>query len=453
MTAAPSVVCGLHPVTAPPAGRNLLSGRWVGRRLLSCATVLLALAACGRGAGVGERASDAVATVDSTVGVQRATDTVEALGDTAGRTTAPPTSAAGTTADTADAARASEVSLVPTLDSLRLEVRRLSAMVESSTRSVDSVLALSRVDSAAGAGGTTDSAIAQGGRVLQGAAETAKSYGLRAFWAMIVLILTFFVVQGTAYALNALSERSAERRLFFKRIVPIARIVLWAFAIYFVIRVVFAVDARGLLAAAAAVGVAIGFAAQDILKNIFGGLVIVFDQPFQVGDKIQVGNSYGEVVSIGLRSTRIVTPDDSLVSVPNSQIVDTQVSSANSGALDCQVVTDLYLPGFVDEAEAKRIAYQAAASSKYVYLQKPIVVLVKDEFKETFLTHLKVKAYVLDARYEFVFMSDVTERARAEFRRHGLLTPTDGARAWVNLAGAGDAVEGASAPGDAGGRR
>ena len=342
---------------------------------------------------------------------------------------------------------------MPTLDSLRLEVRRLSAMVESSTRSVDSVLALSRVDSAAGSSETTDSVIAQGGRVLQGAAETAKSYGLRAFWAMIVLILTFFVVQGTAYALNALSERSAERRLFFKRIVPIARIVLWAFAIYFVIRVVFAVDARGLLAAAAAVGVAIGFAAQDILKNIFGGLVIVFDQPFQVGDKIQVGNSYGEVVSIGLRSTRIVTPDDSLVSVPNSQVVDTQVSSANSGALDCQVVTDLYLPGFVDEAEAKRIAYQAAASSKYVYLQKPIVVLVKDEFKETFLTHLKVKAYVLDARYEFVFMSDVTERARAEFRRHGLLTPTDGARAWVNLAGAGDAVEGASAPGDAGGRR
>jgi len=162
-----------------------------------------------------------------------------------------------------------------------------------------------------------------------------------------------------------------------------------------------------------------------------------------------VGDSYGEVVSIGLRSTRIVTPDDSLVSVPNSQIVDTQVSSANSGALDCQVVTDLYLPGFIDEAKAKRIAHQAAASSKYVYLQKPIVVLVKDEFKETFLTHLKVKAYVLDARYEFAFMSDVTERARSEFRKHGLLTPMDGARAWVNLAGTGGGDDSVPDSGDA----
>lgn len=331
------------------------------------------------------------------------------------------------------------------LDSLRVEVRRLSESVATSTRSMDSVLELLRRPGAtslpaaatrgapAGFGGS--SSAEGGGRVLQDAAQTARSYGLRAFWALVVLALTFFVVRATAYVFDTLSERSAERRLFFKRIVPISRIVLWMFSVYFVVRVVFAVDARGLLAAAAAVGVAIGFAAQDILKNIFGGLVIVFDQPFQVGDKIQVGSSYGEVVSIGLRSTRVVTPEDSLVSVPNSEIVASQVSSANSGALDCQVVTDLYLPGFVDEAKAKRIAYQAAASSQYIHLRKPIVVLVKDEFKETFITHLKVKAYVLDARYEFLFMSDVTERARAEFRRQGLFTRSDGARAWVNLGG------------------
>ncbi len=423
--------------------------RWAPVKTLAALTTLLVtLAACG--GDVGSRGN-------------AATDTVAAPGAPDARTVSPPDSGPGVTdsagqATGATAARpdssvdtttASTVPPPSTLDSLRLEILRLSAMVQASTRATDSVLAVLRTDApATTAAGDTGSVAAQSAGVLQDAAETAKSYGLRAFGAMIVLMLTFFVVRATAYALNALSERSAERRLFFKRLVPIARIVLWTFAVYFVIRVVFAVDARGLLAAAAAVGVAIGFAAQDIVKNIFGGLVIVFDQPFQVGDKIQVGNSYGEVVSIGLRSTRIVTPDDSLVSVPNSQIVDTQVSSANSGALDCQVVTDLYLPGFVDEAKAKRIAYQAAASSQYVYLKKPIVVLVKDEFKETFLTHLKVKAYVLDARYEFVFMSDVTERARAEFRKAGLLTPADGARAWVNLAGAADA--GAPVPEDAG---
>jgi hypothetical protein len=87
----------------------------------------------------------------------------------------------------------------------------------------------------------------------------------------------------------------------------------------------------------------------------------------------------------------------------------------------------------VDESQAKKIAFDAAASSKYVYLNKPIVVLVKDEFDETFLTHLKVKAYVLDPRYEFLFMSDVTERARKGFRRAGLLGPMHGVRAYVDL--------------------
>lgn len=270
---------------------------------------------------------------------------------------------------------------------------------------------------------------------LEATGEAVQSIGLRSIMAVLVLVLTFFLVRGVGYVLESLAERNAHRRLFFKRLLPILRIATWALAIYVVLGGIFNLSTTNLITAAAAIGLAVGFAAQDILKNIFGGLVIVFDQPFQVGDKISVGGTYGEVVSIGLRSTRITTPDDNLVSVPNAQVVDGQVSNANAGALDCQVVTDLYLPGWVDETRAKQIAYDAAASSPYAYLEKPIVVIVKDEFKETFVTHLKVKAYVLDTRYEFLLASDITERARRAFREAGLLTPMHGARAYVDLTG------------------
>jgi small-conductance mechanosensitive channel len=194
-------------------------------------------------------------------------------------------------------------------------------------------------------------------------------------------------------------------------------------ALYVVLRGIFDVDAQGLFAAAAAIGVAVGFAAQDLLKNIFGGLVILFDQSFQVGDKIQVGGTYGEVTSIGLRSTRIVTPDDNLVTVPNAQVADDQVSNANAGELHCQVGTDLYLPGDVDEGRAKALAYQAAVSSSYVHLEKPVVVLVQDDYDEGHLVQLTVKAYVIDTRYEALLASDITERARRAFRAEGLLPP------------------------------
>ncbi len=215
------------------------------------------------------------------------------------------------------------------------------------------------------------------GRRVQETAQDVRHFTLRAIWAAILLIAALFFIQGAVWLLGVLSERSAKRRLLFKRLIPIVRLVVWSLVIFYVVSSVFEVDRAGLLAGTAALGVGIGFAAQGVLKNVIGGLIIVFDQSFQVGDKIKVGGTYGEVVSIGMRATRIVTPDDNLVSVPNSQVVEDQVANANAGALDCQVVVDLYLPGWVDVAKAKAIAKDAAVNSQYVYLEKPVVVNVK----------------------------------------------------------------------------
>ena len=246
-----------------------------------------------------------------------------------------------------------------------------------------------------------------------------QHYGTKVFITLLLILAGFSLIRAAMWLLDNVSERSASRRLFYKRLIPVVRLVVWSVMLYVVLAHVFQLDQRSLFAAAAAVGVAIGFAAQNILKNIFGGIVIIFDQPFQVGDKIRVGGTYGEVVAIGLRATRIVTPDDNEVTVPNAQVIDTQIANANTGSLDCQVVVELFIPGWSDTAKAKAIAYSAAANSKYVFLGKPVVVNVQDVFKETFLTRLAVKAYVLDTRHEFAFASDVTETAKAEFKRQG----------------------------------
>jgi small-conductance mechanosensitive channel len=258
-------------------------------------------------------------------------------------------------------------------------------------------------------------------RRAQQTAQDVRHFTLRAIWAAILFFVAWLGIRGAAWLLNVLSERSAKRRLFFKKLIPIVRLLVWSLAVFYVISTVFEVDRAGLLAGTAALGVGIGFAAQGVLKNVFGGLIIIFDQPFQVGDKIRVAGTYGEVVSIGMRATRIVTPDDNLVSVPNAQIVEDQVANANAGNLDCQVVVDLYLPGWVDVAKAKAIAFDAAVNSQYTYLDKPVVVNVKDEFDRIFLTHLVVKAYVIDTRYEFALASDITETAKAEFLRNDMV--------------------------------
>ena len=305
-----------------------------------------------------------------------------------------------------------------TLDSFAAQLSDITAAQQ---------LILSRLDAMEqdGAAAAAQADTAAAALDLDEATEEVRSLGVGIFWALIVIVVFHFLIRALAWILETLAERSVKRRLSIKWLIPITRMALWGIAAYLILRTVFRVDAQGLLAASAALGLALGIAAQDLLKNVFGGLIVVFDQPFQVGDKISVGGTYGEVVSIGLRSTRIVTADDNLVTVPNSQVVEEQVANANAGQLNCQVVTDLYLPGRVDERRAREIAFEAAVTSQYVFLNKPIVVLVGDEFRTTFVTRVRVKAYVLDPRFEFLMQSDITERARDGFRAAGLMPERD----------------------------
>ena len=137
------------------------------------------------------------------------------------------------------------------------------------------------------------------------------------FWALIIFLVAFLIIKYVTRLLEAIAEKSDRMRLSIKKIIPIYRIFGWTFILYLIIEGVFAPPIETLIAVTGAAGIAVGFASQDILKNIFGGIMILFDRPFQVGDKIKVGSHYGEVVNIGLRTVRIVTPDDSLVSIPN----------------------------------------------------------------------------------------------------------------------------------------
>lgn len=241
-------------------------------------------------------------------------------------------------------------------------------------------------------------------------------------WTIIALIVAYIIIRYLSGLLDVLSERWSNIRLGIKRLIPIFRISSWNFVLYFIITDIIAPPIETLVAVTASAGIAIGFASQDILKNIFGGIMILFDRPFQVGDKIEVGSHYGEVVNIGLRTVRIVTTDDSLVSIPNSEIVNQSVSNSNSGETNCQVVAEFYLPPNIDRIKVKKIAYLAAATSRYVYLNKAISIIFKNEIHQgRSVIKMRLKAYVLDIRYEFLFSSEMTDYVLKELYREKLI--------------------------------
>lgn len=251
------------------------------------------------------------------------------------------------------------------------------------------------------------------------------SFG-KIFWALVLLVVAYLFIRLLVRILETFAEKSAQVRITIKSVVPVVRIVLWTLFLVAIIKGVFNPPLETLLALGASVAIAVGLAAQDLLKNVFGGIMLLFDRPFQVGDKIEIGSHYGEVLEIGLRATRLVTPDDSVVSVPNMELMNAAVSNANMGELNCQVVAEIILPLDVDTQKVRKIATEAAQVSKFIYLNKPIVVLFFNEmFERRSYLKMRLKAYVMDIRYEFQFKSDMTEIVVRELLAQKLISKED----------------------------
>ncbi|MDY0196959.1 MAG: mechanosensitive ion channel [Tenuifilaceae bacterium] len=243
------------------------------------------------------------------------------------------------------------------------------------------------------------------------------------FWTLILLGLGYFIINLIIRLLQVMAERTSKYRIKIKSLIPIVRITIWGVVIFAILKGIYNPPLETLIAMGASITIAVGLAAQDLLKNVFGGLMLLFDRPFQVGDKIETGKHYGEVLQIGLRATRIVTPDDSVVSIPNMELMNSAVSNANSGELNCQVVAEIYLPIDVDTQKARKTALEAAQVSRFIYLNKPIVVLFANEVNaQRSYLKMKVKAYVMDIRFEFQFKSDMTEIIVRELLREGVIS-------------------------------
>ncbi|PKP21376.1 MAG: mechanosensitive ion channel protein MscS [Bacteroidetes bacterium HGW-Bacteroidetes-20] len=264
-------------------------------------------------------------------------------------------------------------------------------------------------------------------QLTQKPAEVLESISFsKIFWTIVLLIIGFLIIHVIIKLLEIFAERSTKYRISIKSFIPIVRIAIWSIVIFAIVKGIYNPPLQTLIAISASITIAVGLAAQDLLKNVFGGLMLLFDRPFQVGDKIETGKYYGEVLSIGLRATRIVTPDDSVVSVPNMELMNSSVSNANSGELNCQVVAEIYLPIDVDTQKVRKIALEAAQVSMYIYLKKPIVVVFFNEVKErrSYLK-MRLKAYVMDIRYEFQFKSDMTEIVIRELLAQGIIKKED----------------------------
>jgi small conductance mechanosensitive channel len=101
------------------------------------------------------------------------------------------------------------------------------------------------------------------------------------------------------------------------------------------------------------VGLALGFIAQDSLANIVAGFLISIDKPFRVGDYITLGNQYGRIELITMRSTRIRTQDNTYVVIPNQKIInEVVVDHTTNGDTRLNISVTITYDSSVEDARA-----------------------------------------------------------------------------------------------------
>jgi small-conductance mechanosensitive channel len=249
----------------------------------------------------------------------------------------------------------------------------------------------------------------------------------RVLVSMVLLALTWLLLRLLSRFSAFLSNRFPKLRLVISTAHPIIRLFCWIACIALIIFVVFRPPLNALLAVSASVGLAVGLGAQDLIRNLIAGVLILFERPFLVGDMIEVDGHYGEVHDISLRSTKLKTFDDSLVILPNALVFSQSISNSNSGVLDEMVVIEFKVPAALDPIIVRDLAYESAFASPYVFLRKPIKVMVEDFYDKAHLTRIQIKAYVTDVRDERVMASDITLRVKRQLLNRGLLGANSGA--------------------------
>ncbi len=147
----------------------------------------------------------------------------------------------------------------------------------------------------------------------------------------IILIITYIVAVVLDIFVDNWAQRVAQRTHsdLDDEIIPLlkkfTRVFVSIVGLLFVLPV-WGIEIGPLLASLGIVGIAVAFALQSTLANIFGGASILLDKSIKVGDKIKLDNdTIGAVVDVGLRSTKIKTFDNELITVPNGKLADSKI--------------------------------------------------------------------------------------------------------------------------------
>jgi small-conductance mechanosensitive channel len=253
-------------------------------------------------------------------------------------------------------------------------------------------------------------------------AQTIRWTGLAA--SLFVIASAALLLRFTSRLVDQLGEAFVDSRLTLQKFSAFFRFGVFFATITAVILLSFDISREVLAILGGTAAVAVGFAMKDLVASLVAGVMIMFDRPFQVGDRVTFAGQYGDILSVGLRSVKLRTLDDSMVTIPNNLFLSEVTSCGNYGVLNMQVMIDYFVGIDQDVARAREVVRQAAITSNFVYLANPVEVLVSQvNTNGNVALRLRLKVYVIDTIFEKALETDITLRVMQAFRDEQIQPP------------------------------
>ncbi len=208
-------------------------------------------------------------------------------------------------------------------------------------------------------------------------------------------------------------------------IIFVFRAAVWFGGLYLALSEL-GIELFGVLASLAVFSLIIGLAMQQTLGNIVNSFMLALDQPFEVGDRIEVEGKMGSVVSVGILSTKILTHEENLVVIPNNSLVNSTVINHARGGGDgvgrrISLVQDIGVGYDEDISHVKYTVLQLMRKCPYV-LPKPeprVLLIELGDFAKVF----RMYGWVEDYSDEYVARDWLLKNIDEQFKSEGIEIP------------------------------
>ena len=192
----------------------------------------------------------------------------------------------------------------------------------------------------------------------QGIADFFKNAGLNILYGIIILIVGLIIVRLIKAVLKRILRRAKRDEAMSSFIVSLVNIIL-EIVVLITALATMGINTASIIAVIGTCGVAIGLALKDSLGNIASGIMIIFNKPFKKDDYVNLAGEEGRITQINLFNTTLMTDDDTVIIVPNSEAVNNPIINYE-GCKYRRVVVDIAVDKGSDVAEVREIVSRVA---------------------------------------------------------------------------------------------